>query len=307
MESARHRRRKEEKKEERREERSREPGEKKAKKGILKNSKSPSSTAAGRTAGEYDVPNSNSTNQSASSRKTHRNLSGSCGHIDNLDFEPSYSQVKERSQRKHREVEDINIYDTPKVASVKWKEDLAAAYDIVSKGSRGGLVNPTESSFYENVGFNLRNSEATEGEGVYDFPRPRTVETLDTDCVYFNDNFEDDNPTYDTPRRKDDEIIEFLHDEDIDDSEGDYDVPKMREAVLTPIEEEECQEYDVPRNNRLIKQESEENLYENQEFVNSALLDQEPIYMNELQDDRSSGYRSSSSPSINSEENLYEN
>ena len=317
MESGRHRRRKEERKEERREERSREPGEKKVKKGILKKSKSSSSSA-----GEYDVPNNNSASQSSGSRKTHRNLSGSCGHIDNLDFEPSYSQVKERSQRKHREVEDINIYDTPKVASVKWKEDLAAAYDIVSKGSRGGLINPSESSYYENVGFNLRNSEPTEAEGVYDFPRPRTVESLDTATVYFNDNFDDDNPTYDTPRRKDDEIIEFLHDEDIEDSEGDYDIPKMREAVLTPIEEEECQEYDVPRNNRLIKQESEENLYENQQFVNSALLEQEPmepmepleqlehlepIYMNELQDDRSSGYRSSSSPSINSEENLYEN
>ena len=317
MESGRHRRRKEERKEERREERSREPGEKKVKKGILKKSKSSSSSA-----GEYDVPNNNSASQSSGSRKTHRNLSGSCGHIDNLDFEPSYSQVKERSQRKHREVEDINIYDTPKVASVKWKEDLAAAYDIVSKGSRGGLINPSESSYYENVGFNLRNSEPTEAEGVYDFPRPRTVESLDTATVYFNDNFDDDNPTYDTPRRKDDEIIEFLHDEDIEDSEGDYDIPKMREAVLTPIEEEECQEYDVPRNNRLIRQESEENLYENQQFVNSALLEQEPmepmepleqlehlepIYMNELQDDRSSGYRSSSSPSINSEENLYEN
>ena len=321
MESGRHRRRKEERKEERREERreerSREEGEKKVKKGILKNSKSSS------TAGEYDVPNSNSTSQSSGSRKTHRNLSGSCGRLDNLDFEPSYSQVKERSQRKHREVEDVNIYDTPKVASVKWKEDLAAAYDIVSKGSRGGLINPTESSYYENVGFNLRNSEPTEAEGVYDFPRPRNVESLERlDTVYFNDNFEDDNPTYDTPRRKDDEIIEFLHDEDIEESEGDYDIPKMREAVLTPIEEEECQEYDVPRNNRLIKQESEENLYENQQFVSSALMEQEPlepmesleqleqlepIYMNELQDDRSSGYRSSSSPSINSEENLYEN
>ena len=318
MESSRHRRRKEDRREDRRDERSREAGEKKVKKGILKNSKSHSTGSSG---GEYDVPNS-STNPSASSssRKTHRNLSGSCGRIDNLDFEPSYSQVKERSQRKHREVEDVNIYDTPKVASVKWKEDLAAAYDIVSKGSRGGLVNPSESSYYENVGFNLRNSEPTEAEGVYDFPRPRNVESLDT--VYFNDNFEDDNPTYDTPRRKDDEIIEFLHDEDIDDSEGDYDIPKIREAVLTPIEEEECQEYDVPRNNRLIKQESEENLYENQQFVSSALLEQEsmepleqlealealePIYMNELQDDRSSGYRSSSSPSINSEENLYEN
>ena len=289
------------------EERARDSGEKKVKKGILKNSNSHSSRNVSQTVGEYDVPNCSSSKQPSGSRKSHRNLSGSCGRIDNLDFEPSYSQVKERTGRKHREVEDVNIYDTPKVASVKWKEDLAAAYDIVAKGSRGGLVSGmTESSFYENVGFNMRNSEPSETEGVYDFPRPRNVETLDT--VYFNDNFDDDNPTYDTPRRKeDDDIIEFSHDEDIEGSECDYDIPKMREAVLTPIEEEECQEYDVPRNNRLISQHSEENLYENQQFVSSALLEEEPIYMNELQDDRSSGYRSSSSPSINSEENLYEN
>ena len=298
MESSRHRRSKEE--------RSRDSGEKKVKKGILKNS---SSRGVSHSVGEYDVPNCSSTTQPSGSRKSHRHLSGSCGRLDNLDFEPSYSQVKERSQRRHREVEDINIYDTPKVASVKWKEDLAAAYDIVAKGSRGGLVSGmTESSFYENVGFNLRSSEPGEAEGVYDFPRPRNVETLDT--VYFNDNFDDDNPTYDTPRRKEnDDIIEFCHDEDIDGSECDYDIPKIREACLTPIEEEECQEYDVPRNNRMIDQHShsQENLYENQEFCSSALLEQEPIYMNELHDDRSSGYRSSSSPSINSEENLYEN
>merc|ERR1719220_223085 len=56
----------------------------------------------------------------------------------------------------------------------------------------------------------------------------------------------------------------------------------------------------------MVKTPSEDNLYENQHFGNSK-VDLEPIYMNELQDDRSSGYRSSSSPSINSEENLYEN
>merc|ERR1719220_1783703 len=56
----------------------------------------------------------------------------------------------------------------------------------------------------------------------------------------------------------------------------------------------------------MVKTPSEDNLYENQHFGNSK-VDLEPIYMNEIADDRSSGYRSSSSPSIHSEENLYEN
>ena len=87
----------------------------------------------------------------------------------------------------------------------------------------------------------------------------------------------------------------------------------MREAVLTPIEEEESAEYDVPRNNRTVMKSqnlasSEENLYENQHFDSRhPTIMEEPIYMNEMNDGGSSGYRSSSSPSIHSEENLYEN
>ena len=130
-----------------------------------------------------------------------------------------------------------------------------------------------------------------------------SIEFLD-----FNENFEDDIPTYDTPRKKVDDT-HFEHDEDeMDCIECDYDVPKVREATLTPIEEEDSQEYDVPRNNGMVKPAiSEENLYENQHFASSKVDLDEPIYMNEINDDRSSGYRSSSSPSIHSEENLYEN
>ena len=171
---------------------------------------------------------------------------------------------------------------------MKWKEDLAAAYDMLTRNSKHGLVsassvgNITESepSFYENIGFNVASEVATnnDGEGVYDIPRPRNVDTL-----YFNDAFDDEGPTYDTPRKPED-IINYNHDEDdLESEEGDYDIPNVREAVLTPIEEEECQEYDVPRNNQLIKQMSEENLYENQQFVNAALIEHEPIYMNEIQ------------------------
>ena len=282
---------------------------KKVKKGILKNSGKHNSKSSSQPGpGDYDVPNSGGGGGPAA--KSHRNLSSSCDTIDQLEGEAGYSQLRERSRRRHREVEDVNIYDTPKVTSVKWKEDLAAAYDMLTKNSKHGLVSAasSEPSFYENVGFNVRSEEPDsaqqqlqDNEGVYDFPRPRTV-----DAVYFNDNFEDEGPTYDTPRKQDTEIIRY-NDEDLNDtSEGEYDVPKVRDTLET-IEEEESQEYDVPRNNRLISQHSEENLYENQQFVSSALLEEEPIYMNELQDDRSSGYRSSSSPSINSEENLYEN
>ena len=46
----------------------------------------------------------------------------------------------ERERRRKEESPPENIYDTPKTTSVKWKEDLAAAYDIVSKGSRNGIV-----------------------------------------------------------------------------------------------------------------------------------------------------------------------
>ena len=297
---------------------------KKVKKGILKNSgKHNSKSVAPQpgAGGEYDVPKSSSGKQTpgsdsgSSSRKSHRNLSGSCGTIDNLDFEPSYSQVKEKSRRRHREVEDVNIYDTPKVTSVKWRDDLAAAYDMMTRAKNGQLSASaaTEPSFYENVGFNAQQRQQAESsndnEGVYDFPRPRNVDT-----VYFNDNFEDEGPTYDTPRKQDDVINYNQEDDELEDYECDYDIPKVqREATLTPIEEEDCQEYDVPRNNKLIEQPEPEPdegtnlIYENQRFVSAALIESEPIYMNEIQDDRSSGYRSSSSPSIHSEENLYEN
>ena len=293
---------------------------KKVKKGILKNSgkhNNSKSAAPQPGAGEYDVPKSSSGKQQPlpdsgfSSRKSHRNLSGSCGTIDNLDFEPSYSQVKEKSRRRHREVEDTNIYDTPKVTSVKWRDDLAAAYDMMTRAKSANSA-ATEPSFYENVGFNAAQqrqaeSSSNDNEGVYDFPRPRNVDT-----VYFNDNFEDEGPTYDTPRKQDDVINYNQEEDELEDYECDYDIPKVqRDATLTPIEEEDCQEYDVPRNNKLIEQpepDDDNNLiYENQQFVTAALIEHEPIYMNEIQDDRSSGYRSSSSPSIHSEENLYEN
>ena len=305
-------------------------GKKKSKKGILKNSSSSESHRS--QAKEYDVPNCTPTKPA--SRKSHRNSSSSCARVDDLDFEPSYYEARERTHRRNKDVMEEpeigqNIYDTPKISSVKWKEDLAAAYDIVAKGSKNGLVSAVNmqimpnkgaknvvadtGSFYENIGFNdiegavIEHENESEfdnfleSEGVYDFPRPRKADT-----IYFNENFEDDIPTYDTPRKKVDDNGFDNDDDEIDCIECDYDIPKVREATLTPIEEEESQEYDVPRNNAMVKTPSEDNLYENQHFGNSK-VDLEPIYMNEIHDDRSSGYRSSSSPSIHSEENLYEN
>ena len=250
---------------------------KKVKKGILKNSNR-------NKLSDYDVPG---------------HLSSSCSNL--LQEESGSTQMRDKGRRKHREVEDI--YDTPKVTSVKWREDLEAAYDML-RAKHGVPMPPESSCFYENVGFNTGNNDQRDedtGEGVYDYPRPRAG----GDTVYFNDNFDDDVPTYDTPRRQTEEFGNYT-DQDIDEvDECNYDVPKVRDAVLETIEEEESQEYDIPRNNKLIQPDNDENLYENQQFVNNVL--NEPIYMNEIQDDHSSGYRSSSSPSINSEENLYEN
>ena len=60
-------------------------------------------------------------------------------------------------RRRKEEPPPENIYDTPKTTSVKWKEDLAAAYDIVSKGSRNGIVSavnlqlvPADGEYSEN-------------------------------------------------------------------------------------------------------------------------------------------------------------
>jgi hypothetical protein len=129
-------------------------GKKKSKKGILKNSNSSESQQRSQ-AKEYDVPNCTPTKPA--SRKSHRNLSSSCARVDDLDFEPSYYEAKERSHRRSKEsVEEPdmaqNIYDTPKISSVKWKEDLAAAYDIVAKGSKNGLVSAVNMQIMPNKG-----------------------------------------------------------------------------------------------------------------------------------------------------------
>ena len=85
---------------------------------------------------------------------------------------------------------------------MKWKEDLAAAYDMLTRNSKHGLVSASsvgnvaaaaelEQSFYENVGFNVASEVAVasnnDSEGVYDIPRPRNLDTL-----YFNDAFDDE-------------------------------------------------------------------------------------------------------------------
>ena len=57
---------------------------------------------------------------------------------DEVIFSLQGDRASER--RRKEESPPENIYDTPKTTSVKWKEDLAAAYDIVSKGSRNGIV-----------------------------------------------------------------------------------------------------------------------------------------------------------------------
>jgi hypothetical protein len=120
-----------------------------------------------------------------------------------------------------------------------------------------------------------------------------------------------------------------------------YDVPKIRDSLST-IEEEHHEQYDIPRNilkhnlhledlDDPIGHNSEENLYENQAYeindndddddgknkqdnniyandgvITSTTFGEFSVTSSTHTDDRSSGYRSSSSPSIQSEE-LYVN
>ena len=119
--------------------------------------------------------------------------------------------------------------------------------------------------------------------------------------------------------------------------------PNLWQVYYNSLSEEEHQEYDIPRNvNNALKAKfehvseendddddplvnnSEENLYENQAYQESIQKKEDNIYANDsvithttlselsvassthTDDSRSSGYRSSSSPSIQSEE-LYVN
>ena len=296
---------------------------KKGRKGILKNGPNADD---GRQP-DYDVPNCKG---SRKSRRNSNNSCGSCHDGSDVDTCRHVAAVVGNDQGQppggHQ-----NIYDTPKTPAVKWKEELAAAYDMVSSAKRRAApivsaVNTSvhrgqqqqqqeDVSFYENIGYaedggrvvpTTRDDDIDFGEdedalqGLYDYPRARAAE-----AIYINDTFDDEMPAYDTPRKSQEDV--YMNDEDIDCIECDYDVPKAREAILTPIAEEDGQEYDVPRSSKILKLPSDEQIYENQPFVGQK-QDAEPIYMNEMSgDDRSSGYRSSSSPSIHSEENLYAN
>ena len=50
---------------------------------------------------------------------------------------------KRHKSKKHR---DSNIYDTPKVSSVKWKEDLTAAYERSRSGRKDRPVSAVNTS-----------------------------------------------------------------------------------------------------------------------------------------------------------------
>jgi len=188
--------------------------------------------------------------------------------------------------------------------------------------------------------------------------QPETVLTNNNIQSSAENNHHEIDNTYDVPRKTTatpanvkpmpDEVFEEL-------IAVEYDIPKIRDSLSTI--EEEHQEYDVPRN-CIIKtndfedidpgigrdQNSEENLYENQAYLepdnleisrnrekgkrlspdhhqsnnnaiyaNDSVVSSSTTFLSEFSvvsstntDDRSSGYRSSSSPSIQSEE-LYVN
>ncbi|TRY62880.1 hypothetical protein TCAL_02029 [Tigriopus californicus] len=154
----------------------------------------------------------------------------------------------------------------------------------------------------------------------------RKIDSLDDEAIYQNDGIGLEN--YDIPRRNQvEELSDFMSQE--------YDTPKIRDSLSTI--EEEHQDYDIPKQSFVQTRTevpsplngdgssgrgSAEDLYENQTYSvpkhnsSSTQSHSTNMYPNEKNhhycdfssqnDDRSSGYRSSSSPSIQSEE-LYVN
>jgi hypothetical protein len=62
---------------------------------------------------------------------------------------------------------------------------------------------------------------------VYDIPRPQL------EAVYINKGFDDDRPTYDTPRSKKGEMSGGYPEEGEDHGECNYDVPKVSHLLLS--------------------------------------------------------------------------
>jgi hypothetical protein len=110
------------------------------------------------------------------------------------------------------------------------------------------------------------------------------------DMLYINKSFEDG--VYDEPRRQPAKATsnDNMMNSDEDLIEWDYDLPKGA------IPEED--QYDTPRRNSSVEN-LDDNVYENEDYTAGK---SEPIYMNEMNSDHSSGYRSS--PSVHSEENI---
>jgi hypothetical protein len=63
---------------------------------------------------------------------------------------------------------------------------------------------------------------------VYDIPRPQL------EAVYINKGFDDDRPTYDTPRTKKGEMSVGYPEEGEDHGECNYDVPKVSHFIFFP-------------------------------------------------------------------------
>ena len=82
--------------------------------------------------------------------------------------------------------------------------------------------------FYENLAFAEQNNAH---EQVYDIPRTNNNKNNNNgngEAIYINQNFEDDLPTYDTPRNSRMSEVGCEDEEGLEDHiECDYDVPKV--------------------------------------------------------------------------------
>ena len=218
--------------------------------------------------------------------------------------------------------ESDRIYDRPKVPAMKYEVDS-------SRGRQGveDSVRSQQQGLYENFVLEEKQHEDkgyNDLQVLYDVPKSNK-RVVTEEAIYVNDEAAAENDPkrlgYDVPRMQNLSDLALPQD---------YDVPKIRDSLST-IEED--QEYDVPRssaaslivpphkfssNSTAEADEEKADVSGRSKYAVPKSSPSTTIYANDRSsycsdftttnsnDDRSSGYRSSSSPSIQSEE-LYVN
>jgi len=222
---------------------------------------------------------------------------------------------------------EVDIYDRPKMPAMKYVRGVADD-DDGGEGSKAGKIRPgrggggggdqqgssrrdeerqrrsvshstsPQPQVYENFEYVEKNADGevplydNEPAALYDVPRsnrPVLADAAESNNLYQNEAqvTDDGERDYDVPRQANLSAPRPLRDL----VPEEYDVPKIRDSLSTI--EEEHQDYDVPR------------AQDEQAQRQHIDFEHKPSHHPPV-DDRSSGYRSSSSPSIHSEE-LYVN